>query len=118
MTGKCRINNVITDFLADTGAEKSAISKSTAQHAGVKLLNTPNYTLTDASKTQMPILGEATIQLQYGSDTITTAIPVIDNLSQPCLIGQDILKTNTGTKDVFEKLEAAIRFITEQTLLN
>ena len=42
MTGKCRINNVVTDFLADTGAEKNAISKSTAEQAGEKVPTTPN----------------------------------------------------------------------------
>lgn len=67
MTGKCRINNIPTEFLADTGAEISAISKSTAEKAGVVINNaTPDYTLTDASTTKMRILGEATIELKLG----------------------------------------------------
>jgi hypothetical protein len=112
--GKCKINDVTVDFLADTGAEVSLISESTLNRTGSHIDRAQTaYTLEDASCNKMKLIGETNVKLQMGDTISYKSIPVVKNLQKSCLIGRDILSTCDETKKVYNEFEKVIHDITK-----
>ena len=102
------LNNKPISYIIDTDASISVISEDTARILGAKISpydRSRIKAMTADGKEVKDVLGFAEAEVTLGNQKLTNArMYVFKNLTNPCLIGRDILSAHTETKDHFEAI--------------
>ena len=105
---KLKFNNVAVNYIPDTGAEISVISEAVANSADLEIrpFDKAKVKVVTAEGNEVKdLLGFTEADLMLGNQKKAKAkMLVFKSLTNPCLIGRDILSTHPDTKHHFEAL--------------
>ena len=97
MRGVCKLNGKLVDCLIDTGSSRSFVNTNIFSSTEVNQLKLCTETAVTASGQPLPIRGETTCDIDFGSTTQPLDVLAVDNLSEPFILGLDFLFTNEST---------------------
>ena len=108
LRGYCKVNGVYSDFLADTGAERTVIHEQLIPKEHRSAIMPTGLTLLVASGIEAVLSGELDCNIQLG-DTITACrVLVTRELNVNCLLGMDVLTKCPLTKGPLKALYDAV----------
>ena len=101
-------NQIIDDFLTDTGAERTIVHKSLIQEEWWSTIIPTYLTMVVASGTEAPLLGELDCNIKLGNTFTPCRVLVTSDLNATCLLGMDVLTQCPLTKGPIRLLHEAV----------
>ena len=108
ITGHCKVDNVSTYFLMDTGANKSVIDvKLFTEEQKLVIVPSP-YKVVHADGTKTSVLGTKWCKVTLKDTSIDVEVLVTENLHEGCLLGMDFLSNHPYTKNLIDELQNVV----------
>ena len=101
---RCQLEGITTKCLVDTGADTSIISEAAARRLGTTNWTTTTTNAKLANGTYANVVGNIIINFIYGNFMTPIRMIIINNLTQDCLLGLDILKLIPATAALLNSL--------------
>jgi hypothetical protein len=108
ISGNCVIDDNVTSFMADTGAEMTVIDVEVLQPDQRMDIKPTNFDVILADGSKADVLGMKMCNITVGNDTVQLEVLVTTRLNQTCLLGIDFLRKCPSTKTLVHNLESAL----------
>jgi len=108
ISGNCVIDDNVTSFMADTGAEMTVIDVEVLQPNQRMDIKPTNFDVILADGSKADVLGMKMCNITVGNDTVQLEVLVTTRLNQTCLLGIDFLRKCPSTKTLVHDLESAL----------
>ena len=116
ISGICLINSVQIIALADTGSPITIINKKTfdrikdSEHSIEGLRTDRNFTVRTADGNIVSVIGNINVRMELNNYWKSINILVIENLTEDCLIGLDVLDSFPETQTAIRNLRNALSY--------
>jgi hypothetical protein len=107
ISGNCVIDDNVTSFMADTGAEMTVIDVEVLQPDQRMDIKPTNFDVILADGSKVDVLGMKMCNITVGTDTVQLEVLLTTRLNQTCLLGKDFLRKCPSTRTLVHNLESA-----------